>query len=111
MKSFALPLLVALALVLSAYAEGTERVCAGVLTDMRVIGVTIGDCDLNSISESEFKRITDICGAPGGIDDEANETKCRIEAIVSPHKSIPSKNHGYGAPVYVVQKVLKVEKR
>jgi hypothetical protein len=85
-------------------------VCTGAFTDMRVIGVTIGDCDLNSISDNEFKLITDICGTPGGIDN-TNETKCSVRATVSPHKFIPREHHGYGAPVYVVQKVLKVEKR
>jgi hypothetical protein len=49
-------------------ATAAERVCSGPLTDMRVIGITIGDCDLNSISEEELKRVTNVCGAPGSID-------------------------------------------
>jgi hypothetical protein len=103
-------LLIATATVWSGYAEGSEKVCAGTLTDMRVIGVTLGDCDLNSISENQLKQIMDICGEPKGVDD-SSETKCLISAIASPHKFIPPEHHGYGAPVYVVQKVLKVEKR
>lgn len=77
---------------------------------MRVIGITLGDCDLNSMTAKDLKRITDVCGEPGGTND-AKETHCRISAIVSPHKSIPSENHGYGAPVYIVQKLLEVNRQ
>ncbi len=94
-------------------AQGTEKVCTGMLTDMRVIGVQLGDCDLNLISHNDFKRITDICGEPGGIDSGKGpprvETKCSIRVIVvSPHKSTPYPGFG---DVYIVKKVLKVEKR
>jgi hypothetical protein len=110
-------ILVSILMPMTVSAGGSvEKVCAGILTDMRVIGVQIGDCDLNSISPNDFKRITDICGEPGRIDTGEGspraETKCRIRAIVvSPHKSVPPENHGYGAPIYVVIKVLKIEKR
>jgi hypothetical protein len=39
-----------------ASAQGIERTCRGEFTDMRVIGLTLGDCDLNSMSESERGR-------------------------------------------------------
>jgi hypothetical protein len=97
-------------LLTAAKAEGVKRTCMGVLTDMKVIGIQLGDCDLNSMSATNLKRITDVCGEPSGI-DSARETHCRISAVVSPHKSIPSENHGYGARVYVAHKLLSVEGR
>jgi len=87
-----------------ATAAGVEKVCSGLLTDMRTIGVQLGNCDLNSISEKEFKRVTDVCGSPGGVDTTA--PRCRIRAIVLPHK--PNK-YGTGF-VDLVQKVLDVSK-
>ena len=71
-------------------------VCSGTLTDMRTIGVQLGDCDLNSLSETDFKRVTDVCGQPGTIDDQ-NRPKCRV--VVSANKATP----------HVAHKVLKVE--
>src|SRR5258708_1483614 len=38
--------LVSIFVLRTASAEGIEKVCAGVLTDMRVIGVQLGNCDL-----------------------------------------------------------------
>ena len=41
--------------MLPAHAESSvTRTCTGVLIDMRAIGVTLGDCDLNNISASDF---------------------------------------------------------
>jgi hypothetical protein len=88
----------------TANAAGIEKVCTGRLTDMRTIGVQLGTCDLNSISENEFKRIKDICGSPGGVDKAA--PRCRIRAIILPQQ--PNK-YGTGF-VDVVQKVLNVYK-
>jgi len=90
-----------------ASAGGVEKVCAGLFTDKRYIGVLLGDCDLNSISEGDFKRITDVCGEPDNAsDDITDETQCRVYAIVSPQPE----QHEYGDPVFIVQKVLRVEK-
>jgi hypothetical protein len=89
---------------ITAGAAGLEKVCSGLLTDMRTIGVQLGNCDLNSISESEFKRITDTCGSPGEVDK--TPPRCRIRAIVLPHQ--PNK-YGTGF-VDVVQKLLSVSK-
>jgi hypothetical protein len=69
--------------------------CSGTLTDMRKIGVQLGDCDLNSLSPSDFKRVTDICGQPGTIDDD-NRPRCQV--TVSANKATP----------HVAYKVLKV---
>jgi hypothetical protein len=110
-SKFLLTTIATLMIATPAIAGGAEKVCTGILTDMRVIGVQLGDCDLNSISEKEFKRITDICGEPSGI-NSTNETKCRIsEVITPPYKIIPPANHSYGASIYIVKKVLKIEKR
>jgi hypothetical protein len=76
----------ATAMALATPAIAAERVCSGALTDMRAIGITLGDCDLNSVSEEDFKRVTNVCGVPGGI-DAPNETKCRVSATSSPHKT------------------------
>jgi hypothetical protein len=97
-------------MVTATNAQGIKSVCAGVLTDMRVIGITLGDCDLNSMTANDLKRITDACGEPANING-AKEMHCRISAIVSPHKSIPSENHRYGAPVYVAQQLLEVSRQ
>ena len=85
-------------------AKASEMTCAGTLTDMRTVGIQIGNCDLNSISDKELKRVTRICGLPGGIDKTAPQ--CRIRAIVSPHE--PNK-YGTGF-VNVVQKILVISK-
>jgi hypothetical protein len=85
-------------------AADREMVCAGLLTDMRTIGVQVGDCDLNSLSERDFRRVTAVCGSPGGIDDGAPE--CRIRAIVSPH--VPNANRtGF---INKAKRLLSVEK-
>jgi len=106
-------MLAALALLMTsgaATAKGKEKVCSGLLTDMRTIGVQLGDCDLNSLSSDDFKRVTDVCGEPSTIDDQ-NETKCRVWSIASVNKVMPANNHGYGARVHIVYKILKVEKK
>jgi hypothetical protein len=89
---------------ITATAAGIEKVCTGLLTDMRTIGVQLGNCDLNSISENEFKRVTDVCGSPGGVGK--TPPRCRIRAIVLPHKPNKYKT-GF---VDVVQRVLNVSK-
>jgi hypothetical protein len=84
-------------------AQDVERICRGEFTDMRVIGLTLGDCDLNSISDSEVS-----CGEPWRPDSEKVESppKCAVRVIASRTKSIRPENHGYGAPLYRVRKVL-----
>jgi hypothetical protein len=92
-----------------AQAQDVERICRGEFTDMRVIGLTLGDCDLNSISDSEVSYVKRVCGEPWGPDPSENNNevpKCAIKVIASRTKSIPPENHGYGAPLYQVRKVL-----
>jgi hypothetical protein len=64
MRSLCLVLtfLVVVAPLANAKSKNVERVCTGELTDMRVIGVTLGDCDLNSITDDDFAYVEDVCG-------------------------------------------------
>jgi hypothetical protein len=66
-----------------------EYICSGILTDQRAVGVSLGNCDLNSLSDADFKRVTDICGQPNGVGEDANKTNCKIRAIVVPKKNFP----------------------
>jgi hypothetical protein len=102
--------LVALSANTLASAQGIERTCRGEFTDMRVIGLTLGDCDLNSISESELKYVELICGEARTMDGNNKQMSCAIKVIASPTKSFPPDNHGYGAPLYHVRRVLVTEK-
>jgi hypothetical protein len=52
------------------------HVCHGILTDQRSVGVSLGDCDLNALSDADFKRITDTCGEPNRVGEDANQTQC-----------------------------------
>ena len=45
-----------------ATAQSIEPTCSGEFTDMRAIGLTLGDCDLNSVLEDELKYVELICG-------------------------------------------------
>lgn len=96
---------ISLSLLLPARAADREMICSGVLTDMRTIGVQLGNCDLNSVSEIDFKRVTDVCGTPGGIEDDG-APGCRIRAIVAPH--VPNR-YGTGF-INKVRRVLSVSK-
>ena len=87
--------------VVAAQAESRdiERTCKGEFTDMRRIGLTLGDCDLNSISPKELEYIERVCGAPGTIDSDSKPPKCAITVIATP-----------SAPFYSVRKVLMSDK-
>jgi hypothetical protein len=104
-------MLVAVTASSSARAQGIERTCMGEFTDMRVIGLTLGDCDLNSISDKEVSYIKRICGEPWTPSDVKKAPKCTIRVIASPTKSIPTQNHEYGAPLYHVRRILVTEKK
>jgi hypothetical protein len=68
MKTHALILasVVALLMAMSAHAEpATKKLCIGEWTDMRKVGLSIGECDLNRISDKELKWIKrSACGEP-----------------------------------------------
>jgi len=87
-----------------AHAE-SKRVCSGELSDMRAIGVTLGDCDLNNISDADYDLIRDRCGAPGTIDTDTR-VRCRVVVIAGPRKP-----NIRGVRLYQVRKVLQVRGR
>jgi hypothetical protein len=109
LKAFCM--IVAFAASADARAQGVEHSCTGEFTDMRVIGLTLGDCDLNSISDKEVSYIKSVCGEPWTPGDDKAAPKCKISVLASPTKSIPPERHGYGAPLYHVRKVVVTEKR
>ena len=90
-----------------AHAQTAQRTCSGEFTDMRVIGLTLGDCDLNHISDTELSYVKGVCGEPWTPDSDGKVPKCTIKVVASRTKSIPRENHGYGAPLYQVRKVLQ----
>jgi hypothetical protein len=75
-------LLAATALLALSTAAHAEKVCEGQFTDLRKIGVSIGECDLNKISEQDFKRIKSVCGEPFAPAEEDSLDKsvpwCRV---------------------------------
>ncbi|MFH0296483.1 hypothetical protein AAFX91_04470 [Bradyrhizobium sp. 31Argb] len=76
--------------------------CRGTLIDQRVVGVSLGECDLNSLSETELRRITAVCGPPNGVDETANHAICTIRALVFENE---------GAPGVKVTRVLSIRAR
>src|SRR6266403_502437 len=57
--------------------------CKGTLTDQRRVGISLGDCDLNSLPRSDIKKITDVCGQPSGVDEDTNKKICFVRGVVS----------------------------
>jgi hypothetical protein len=80
--------------------------CSGSLTNTRADGVTLGECDLNSIPVKEMDEIETTCGIPGTVDSPA-ENQCRIRAVVSPDPTSTSDHR----KVYKVLEVWSVDKR
>jgi|SRR6266849_8247434 hypothetical protein len=66
-----------------------EYICGGILLDQRVVGVSLGNCDLTSLSDADLKRVTDVCGQPNGVGEDANKTYCYIRATAVPKKNFP----------------------
>jgi hypothetical protein len=87
-------------------ASTLKLTCTGNLTDTRADGVTLGDCDLNSISVKQMDEIEDTCGIPGTVDSPA-ENQCRIRAVVSPDPSYAADHR----KLYRVLEVWSVDKR
>jgi hypothetical protein len=65
------------------------HVCHGILTDQRSVGVSLGDCDLNALSDADFKRITDTCGEPNRVGEDANQTQCTARVMAKPKAGFP----------------------
>jgi hypothetical protein len=87
-------------------ASTLRMTCSGNLTNTRVDGVTLGNCDLNFISVKEMTEIENVCGIPGTVDTPA-ENQCRIRAVVSPDPSPAADRR----KLYRVLEVWAVDKR
>src|SRR5262249_16143581 len=64
----------------------TPRTCSGEFTDMRVIGITLGDCDLTWLSDADLDQVKKTCGEPSTIDTYKPPSKCSIKVIASDAK-------------------------
>jgi hypothetical protein len=74
---------------LAQQSSAAEYVCSGILVDQRTVGVSLGNCDLNSLSGADFKRVADVCGQPNGVGENANRTTCHVRATVVPKNNFP----------------------
>jgi len=104
MKKLLLAGVAVLSLLNAAGAQEHQRVkyCHGEWTEMRVIGYSVGDCDINSIPEKKLQKIKELCGEPWRPSgDTDNSPNCWIKALV-----VPFKNRR-GADVFKVLKVLE----
>ena len=92
------------ALIGSTSAADKRRVCSGEWTDMRRIGLSIGDCDLNDISDADLDYVHRRCGEPWGPwkNEQRTGKTCIITVIAGPRKP-----NARGAPVYPVRKVVR----
>jgi hypothetical protein len=79
---------------------------SGALTNTRVDGVTLGQCDLNFISVKQMDEIENICGIPGTV-DTPTENQCRIRAVVSPDPIFTADKR----KLYKVLELWSVDKR
>ena len=69
--------------------SAADYICSGILMDQRVVGVSLGNCELNSLSDTDFKRVTGICGQPNAAGAEANKTYCYVRGTVVQKKNFP----------------------
>lgn len=97
MKKLLIAGVIALIQLTAAQADDIHA-CHGILTDQRTVGLSLGDCDLNSLSDQDLKVIDDACGQPNGVGDDSNKIECIIMTYVAP-------NHDTGSP-YIVKKFL-----
>ena len=63
--------------------------CDGTLTDQRAVGISLGNCDLSSLSDADYSKITHICGQPNGVDEGTNKTVCHVRGPSIPKKGSP----------------------
>jgi hypothetical protein len=87
-------------------ASTLKLTCTGELTDTRKDGITLGECDLNSIPVKQMNEIEDACGIPGTVDTPA-QNQCRMRAVVSPDPT-PTEDQ---RKLYKVLEVWSVDKR
>ena len=74
--------------------------CDGTLTDQG--GISLGNCDLNSLSAADYGKIIDICGQPNGVDEATNKTVCHVRGASIPKKGFPG--------ILILKHVHSVEK-
>jgi hypothetical protein len=77
-------IIIGLALAFTRQASAADYVCNGILTDQRSVGISLGNCDLNSLSDADLKRVTAACGQPNGVDEDSNKTVCYVRAVTVP---------------------------
>lgn len=94
--------IVVLVLLTGAASADIRRVCSGEFTDMRAIGLTLSDCDLNFISDPDADYVRQRCGEPWTIDSEGTAKSCTIAILAGPRRP-----NIRGVPVYAVRKVLR----
>jgi hypothetical protein len=70
-------------------ADPVEKNCTGTLTDQREVGVSLGGCDLNELSDSELAKIVSVCGKPNGVDEDVNTAICTIRGPGIPKRGFP----------------------
>lgn len=76
--------------------------CDGTLTDQRAVGISLGNCDLNSLSGADYGKIIGICGQPNGADEDKNKTVCHVRGAGVSKKGLPG--------IVVLKHVYSVEK-
>jgi hypothetical protein len=83
------------------HAADSDFVCSGILLDQPRAGVSLGLCDLNWLTEKEYKLVKSTCGEPNEPDDDHNKTVCYIRVGgIKQKKNIPA--------ITVVTKLLGV---
>jgi len=87
LKTFTMLLtIVALAGYAQPVSGASTAFCDGTLTDQRVVGISLGNCDLNSLSDVDYGKITHICGQPNSVDEDTNKAVCHVRGAGIPKK-------------------------
>jgi hypothetical protein len=95
-----LPAIAALAGYSQPVNAASKASCDGTLTDQR--GISLGNCDLNSLSAADYDKIIRICGQPNGANEDTNKTACHVRGASIPKKGFPG--------IVVLKHVYSVEK-
>jgi hypothetical protein len=84
-----LPAIAALAGYSQPVNAASKPSCDGILTDQRAVGISLGNCDLNSLSAADYDKIIRICGKPNGADEDTNKTACHVRGASVAKKGFP----------------------
>lgn len=103
-KTIVASIVLVVALIGCASAANIRKTCSGQWTDMRVIGLTLGDCDLNDVSSADRQYVRHRCGEPWTPEQSEKRTAkaCAITVIAGPRRP-----NGRGALVYPVRRVVR----